>query len=298
MPNTLVHFGVQTLATRAVRRDVDPRWILAACLIPDVPWILLRIAHALPLRIDPYAVELYGLTQATLLVSLILAAALAVLSGRPRALFPLLAANVVLHLLLDACEIKWGNGVVLLAPFSWWMLQFGWVWPESATITALTLGGLAVTLLATRRALDLPQPALSPLTPRRALAVAVLVAAWLGAPLLLMPRAYADDVRSIRTQREAQRRPGRPIALDRVPFRRFDGRATIETLGGEALSAAGALPETSGLVSIRGAFRDADTIEIARAHTHHGWLRDVPSYLALGLFAVAWAGPWLRRRGG
>ena len=58
---------------------------------------------------------------ASLAGTLLLCAAIAALTTTPRLVASVLGLNALLHLLLDATEQKWGNGVHLLAPFSWRM---------------------------------------------------------------------------------------------------------------------------------------------------------------------------------
>ena len=89
---------------------------------------------------------------ASLAITLLLAAAIAALTAAPRRVFAWLGLNALLHLLLDATEIKFGNGVHLLAPFSWRMTSFDLVAGESPLYLALTLAGVALVLLDLARA--------------------------------------------------------------------------------------------------------------------------------------------------
>ena len=125
MPNTLGHIGVQGVVTRLVFRDADSRWLLTGCILPDLPWIFQRAAVAAVPSLDLIDLRLYCVGQATLAGGLLLAGVLAALSRRPRVVFGVLGLNVILHLLLDACQRKWGGGVHLLAPLSWQDLRIG-----------------------------------------------------------------------------------------------------------------------------------------------------------------------------
>ena len=59
--------------------------------------------------------------------------------------FLVLGFGVLLHLLIDACQIKWGNGPHFLVPFDWRLTNFGFFWPEQLPSHLLTaLGGLYV----------------------------------------------------------------------------------------------------------------------------------------------------------
>lgn len=285
MPNTLVHFGVQGLATRAVLRDADLRCIFIGCLIPDVPWIVLRSLRAAGLAVDPYDALIYGTIQASLLLCLLLAAAVAACARRPRPVFAMLAGNSLLHLLLDACEKKWGNGVHLAAPFSWKLTSFSLVWPESAIVSILTLVGLGLTLSAFRR-LRQPVRSIARPGPARLLIALALAGVYFVLPLAWLDGPYEADNRYARTMRE--RRLGVPFELDRVLFDKLPEGDRVRDLVDLEVDAVGNTPPTSGLISVRGVFRDSRTIEIREFRSHPRWSRDTATYVALLLFAALW----------
>ena len=97
------------------------------------------------ISIDVFDLRLYTTSQATLFGCVLLSSAFAIISAAPRRVFLILAGNSFLHLLLDACQTKWGGGGVhLFVPVSWMPLNFGLFWPESVLTCALTLFGLAL----------------------------------------------------------------------------------------------------------------------------------------------------------
>lgn len=295
MPNTLVHFAVQGIATRAAWRELDLRFVLAGALIPDLPWIANRIAAALPLGEALYDVHAYALAQSTLLVSLILAAALAALAVRPLVVFTVLGTNCLLHLLLDAAEIKWGDGVLLFAPWSWTPLNYGVVWPESALVLALSAVGL-VFVLSTLRARRAARPLLC-LTRGRVVTALLLAAAWLVLPALLSGGPYRADTHGLRTLREREQRAGRFLVLDRAVRAERPEGTVVRTFANEPLRLSGASIPPARLVSIRGTFLDPQTIAVADFHVHpRGTLRrDGATYVGLALFAAAFVLPLVRR---
>ena len=133
MPNTLGHLGVQGVVTRALIRDADLKWICAGVVVPDVPWILQRaLRWVLPVELA-VDLRLYVIVQASLAWTLVLAGALALATAAPGRVFRVLSLGAVVHLVLDAAQIHWGNGVHFLAPASWRLTRFGLFWPESAT---------------------------------------------------------------------------------------------------------------------------------------------------------------------
>ncbi|HSO09252.1 MAG TPA: hypothetical protein VLR45_04640, partial [Desulfoprunum sp.] len=123
MPNTLCHIALQAPVHRAALSDKVLPWVVAGCIIPDIPWILLRTALALGMA-APYTIRLYTTIQASLLFCTLFSAFLAQFSRRPAATFAILSGNCLFHLLLDATQVKWANGVHLLAPFDWTAQQF------------------------------------------------------------------------------------------------------------------------------------------------------------------------------
>jgi hypothetical protein len=293
MPNTLVHFAVQGPSSRGLWRAVDPRWVFLGCLLPDLPWILRRAVVAFGLPVDPIDLRLYTMAQASLAGALLLCAALAVVTVAPRVVMAVLGLNALLHLLLDATEIKWGNGVHLLAPFSWRMTSFELVSGEGALFPVLSVAGaLAV-------GWELARPrgrfvGFDP-RPRRLAAAGALLVAYFAAPLPFFGAIEATDSYSVKTMREVQRRPGRPVSFDRTGFLAAPGGGFVETWTGERLKATGMVPDHDALVSLHGTFLQPDLLRVDRL-VEHRRDRDWPSYLALGLLALLWVRPYLPGR--
>jgi hypothetical protein len=293
VPNTLVHFAVQGPASRGLWRALDPRWIFLGCLLPDLPWILRRAVVALAPAVDPVDLRLYTMAQASLAGTLLLCAALAVATVAPRLVFAVLGLNALLHLLLDATEIKWGNGVHLLAPFSWRMTSFNLVGGEGILFPALSVAGVIVVAweLARRRR----PPVGLDLRPRRLAAAGAFLAAYLVAPLPFFSAVEASDSYSVKTMREVQQRPGRTVSFDRTAFLVTPAGGVVETWTGERLRATGATPDHDARVSLHGTFLEPDLLRIDRL-VEHRRNRDWPSYLALVLLASLWARPYLPRQ--
>src|SRR5512143_1343174 len=179
MPNTLVHFAAQGAASRGAWPRLDARWIYLGCLLPDLPWILRRAVVAFGLPVDVFDLRLYTLALASLAGTLLLCAALAAVAAAARLVFVVLGANALLHLLLDATELKFGNGVHLAAPFSWRMTSFDLVPGESLVYLVLAAAGALLVAWELAR----PRSAIGfALTPRRLAGSAVLLAAYVVFP--------------------------------------------------------------------------------------------------------------------
>lgn len=294
MPNTLVHFALQGTASRGLWRRLDPRWIYLGCLLPDVPWILRRVVVALGLPVDPIDLRLYTMAQASLAGTLLLCAALAAATVARRLVLTVLGLNALLHLLLDATEVKWGNGVHLLAPFSWRMTSFDLVAGESTLIFALTIAGALVLALEVARP-RVPVVGLD-LRPRRLAAAAALLAAYLLAPLPFFGAVEESDSYSVKTLRDVAGRPGRAVSLDRTAFLATPAGGFVHLWNGERVRALDAILDHDARVSLRGTFLAPDVLRVDR-FVEHRQDRDWPSYVALGLLALVWARPlWPPRR--
>ncbi|MHC4940079.1 MAG: hypothetical protein ACYTHK_14010 [Planctomycetota bacterium] len=280
MPNTIGHFGVQSAVSRRLFRNVDVRWILLGCVLPDVPWIIRRIVDPM---LDPYASRLYFFSQAALGTTFLLCGAVSLLAARPRLVFGLLALNAVLHFLLDACQTKFGNGALLLAPLSWHEFNLGLFWPEQWPSYVFTLLGVIAVAWFWK---ELWSP--FSLELRRWPLALLLLIAWLTLPFAMGTSAYRADLQDIRTFKE--NRVGEFVAVDRgayddrfVPWNRRPYRVTPA-------------PGAEGLVSIEGTLTAPDEISAHRIHVHHGRARDYASLGGLALLAASLLVGLLRRQ--
>lgn len=290
LPNTLAHLGVQTPVTRALIRAPDPKWVYLGCVIPDLPWIGQRVISTLAPGTDLVALRLFAIAQSTLVVSLLLCGALALVSQAPRRIFAILSLNVFLHLLLDAMQTKWGNGVHLLAPISWESWNLGLFWPESATTIFLTISGLGIVGWTFWRGVECPV-GLSGDHPIRFLVAAALLSAYGLLPWILLGGVKASDTHFLRTISSGAARAGREIAVDRGDLVRDATGDRLRLYSGEEIAVVGRMPPRSAVVSVRGRFRDAQTLEIEALHVHAGRLRNLGSYIGLILVVCAWLLP-------
>lgn len=289
MPNTLAHIGVQGAIGRAVLRPGDLVWVLIGYIVPDVGWMILRAGLVLGGGSVSYELKLYTIVQTSLPVSLLLCSAVAALTRRPGRVFTILAVNALLHLLLDATQIKWANGVLLAAPFSWHLTSFGLYWPEDLATDILTVMGLALCLyVSLRYRRTVPWRYRRP-SPKRVAWSALFLLLYLASPPLLWTGALKADTHFVETLRLTDERPGKRLALDRCPFRRQDGHLFIGTIYGDTLIADDLDLPGHGTISVHAVFIDTHRIHIDDYHLHrHGW-RDWASLIGLswiGLFLL------------
>ena len=295
MPNTLVHFAAQGAASHGLWRRLDPRWIYLGCLLPDLPWILRRALVGLGVPVDPFDLRLYTMAQASFFGTLLLAAALALATLAPRRVFAVLGLNALLHLLLDATEIKFGNGVHLFAPLSWRMTSFDLLPGESLLYGVLTLAGALVVAWEVARPCA-PADSLER-RPARLAAAAAFLAAYFLAPLPFLSAIEASDSYSVQTLRAADARPGRAVSLDRAAFRATPAGGFVRLWTGEEVRATGELPAHDAIVSLHGTFVERDVLRVETLHVQRGD-RDWPSYLGLALLALVFGRAALSGRAG
>jgi hypothetical protein len=297
--------GVQGVATRFLVKEADPRWILLGCLLPDVPWILLRIALGSASWVDPYDAKLYAIVQASFAFCLMLSGALALVSAKPRKVFGILALNALMHLLLDALEVKWGSGVHLLAPFSWKMTNFGLFWTESLPSLLLTGLGLGFATWCWVRRVG-PRIPLTWGTPAQRAGAACLLLGYLIGPVFL--RAYPErtDNHFMATLKDRSQRPGRYVEFDRGRIMRSGSGTSLKFFSGESLRIEGDSAGETGLASVRARFVDESTLRVFEMHRHPAGLRDAATYVGIALIGLIWlpgagftaSGPGRRERSG
>ncbi len=286
MPNTLAHIAIQATAGRALLRPGDFIWCLIGLIIPDVAWIFWRIALMLTNNWDPYSLKLYAIVQSSLFGSLLLCAAIAALAQKPARVFCILAVNSLAHLLLDATQIKWANGVLLGAPFTWELTQFGLFWPEDRLGDLLTLLGLLSCLYFTWKSRHIPLQGLLNLSKLKVLLAGLFFLLYWATPPFLWSGAIKADNHFVRTLSQVEARPGKVIELDRVSFRKEGDLLQIHMLLGDDLVAAASELPKSGAISIRGTFIDKHQIQITDYHLHRSGWRDGASILGLAWIAL------------
>ena len=294
MPNTLAHIAVQATAGRTLLRPGDFIWCLIGLIIPDLAWIFWRIAVMFTGNWAPYSLKLHAIVQSSLFGSLLLCAAIAALTQKPGRVFCILAVNSLAHLLLDAIQIKWANGVLLGAPFTWQLTQFGFFWPEDRFGDLLTILGFLSCLYFTWKSRQLSFQGQFNFSKLKVLFAGLFLLLYWVTPPLLWSGAIKADNHFIKTLSQVEARPGKVIELDRVFFRKEGDRLQIHSSWGDDFVATAPELSNSGTISIRGMFIDTQRIKIADYHLHRSGWRDGASIL--GLTWIAFFLFWKTRR--
>jgi hypothetical protein len=295
MPNTLAHIGLQGLATRRLFRDADYKWIYVGCIIPDLPWIYQRLIKYFIPDIDFYDLRLYAIVQASLLLCLLFSLALATISKHYWRTLVILSSNSLLHLVLDASQIKWANGVLFFAPLSWQLTGFDLFWPESIPTYTLTVFGLFCLALSWRKSIALN----SGFILRSGLRISILIffaSAYFIVPFFLLHGPEDADNHYVKTLRTVKSRPGSYVEFDRAGYTPTDSGGVLKTYAGEEISIKGIKLLHSAKMSVRGRFIDSNSVQVYDFHIHSDLFRDAASYAGLGLIAMVWIVFLIRKR--
>jgi hypothetical protein len=282
LPNTLCHIAIQGPLSRTVLPVKELVWVIFGCLIPDLPWIWLKLLLTTGL-FNPYDLRLYFTAQASLFFSLLLAAAIAMYATRKARVWMIIAVNCGLHLLLDALQIKWGNGVHFFAPLDWQMYRLDLFWPEHLLTMGLTILGLIYLLSIWRPVSAPPSDERAPLDFSRIstnIIGVLLFTVYLSAPLLFMERMEQQNTYYIKTMRQVNDRLGQYIEFDRAHY--FRETQEIRIYSGEKLKIEGLQPRRSGRVSFKGTFLTPEKLLSSSYHYHRDF-RDVASIVGIFL---------------
>jgi hypothetical protein len=287
MPNTLAHLGIQGLATRSIIKKADLKWVFIGCIIPDIPWIFQRIIQFLFTGIDLYDLRLYATVQASLIFCLLLSLALALISKCVWRTFLILSINSLFHLLLDALQTKYGNGVNLLAPLSWKMTSFDLFWSESLPTYCLACFSLIYLIVNWRTAIACQGTTLLPAF-NRTILIFFLMLTYFILPFFLLSGPESADCHFVKTLRNASTRQGKYIELDRDQYIPKNQGDIVRTFAGEEISVEGIEINHSASVSIKGIFVRNDLIQIFDYHVHSVLIRDSASYIGLAIVVFLW----------
>lgn len=250
--------------------------MIIACIIPDLPWIQLKILLKTGL-INPYDLRLYSTVQASLLFCLFLSMGLSLLSKHSFKIFLIVALNCFIHLLLDSLQIKWGNGVNLVSPLHWDFFHIELFWPEHRGTILLTILGFFYLLIYWKKIVTVPPVPFSLNKVKCTFAVLCLVT-YYTAPFYFLNQVEDADTYYIHTLRSVAERPGKAIKFDRAHYNAKTKELKIWS--GENIIVTGEVPKISGRVSISGIFLDSFTVQVQKYHVHKDH-RDFASLIGL-----------------
>lgn len=283
MPNTLAHLGINGIVTRTLIKKADIILIYIGAIIPDIPWIIQRAVLALMPSINTYDLRLYCVIMSSLFFSIILSAAIAYLFIDTERTFIIFSAGSLIHLLLDSIEIKWANGVHLLAPFDWKLLNAGFFWPESVPIYIITVCGLFYLIFKWKETISTPT-GVSFNNFKKILAVFIFIIIYFSLPILFLDNVEAANNHYVKTLRDWEHRTGSYFEIDRGYYLDLTKGDEFATPFNEKLKVENLDLKTSETMSIRAKFISKDKIQIIDYHIHSN--RDTFSYIGLLLILI------------
>ena len=286
MPNTIAHFAINGLFTRTVIRHADFKWIYFACVIPDLPWIVQRVVKSLPLSVDLYDLRAYCIAQSSLLLCIFICIALAMFAKQRLKVFAILLIGCLLHLLLDAVQIKWANGIQLFAPFDWQLLRFDLFWPESMGTYLLTAAGLLYLIANIKKAIEPNGEEFVFNMTSLGLGMLFLIV-WLTLPFAFIQSVYAADNHYISTLKDVKNRSGKEIEIDRNTYFKHEGKSIIRTSYGDKIMLQNIQAVDGDKISLQGKFLNNHTIKVGTFHLHTKF-RDYASMLGLACVLLIW----------
>ncbi len=281
MPNTLCHIAIQGSLCEKTLPPSAFVWVLLGCILPDIPWVEMHLLRALDL-VDPYQLRYYCTAQASLFFCAFLCGAIAMFVRQSTTVFLILLGNSLLHLLLDSLQIKWGNGVNIIAPFDWRLYSAGLIWTDTSITRVITVIGFFYFIVVWRQRACAVRQHYRLAVPQKKKGIIALccLAGWFFMPPLFFAAMEKADTYSLHTLQQVKERPGKAIAFDRLEYDARKKEITIFT--GEHLTVVGNIPKDSGRVSIRGIFITPQTVKSSTFHIHNNF-RDGASLAGLFL---------------
>lgn len=263
-----------------------------------MPWILQRTISFFFTNINLYDLRLYVIVQSTLLFCIILSAGLASLSKNYAKTFLILSIGSLVHLLLDAVQIKLANGIHLFAPLSWEMLNFNLFWPESIPTYIITAAGF-IYFIFTFKEFREAESDLIIKSFLRWVYLFIITITYFLFPLLFLHQPLEADNHYVKTLFEVENREGKYFEIDRRPVRFRDGGGIMNTFANENIKLKGVLhlwDKDEVILSIKARFIDKNTAEVIEYHLHTPAFRDKASYAGLILVFVFWTATFLSKR--
>lgn len=281
MPNTLAHIGVQSVLTRTVLNSADVIWIYIGLLIPDIPWIIQRVIRTFYPAVDLLMLRSYSVIQATLFGSLLLSFLIAYMTREQWKVFAILGLNAGVHLIIDAGQMKYANGVHFLAPFSWEMTNWG-LFSIEGIFTYLLTGFGFIYLLWSWRTLNPLFGQLKRIRWPQILVISLSTMLYFTFPFLFLEKPVQANNHYIKTLQNSENRTGKYIELDRANFKIAEGNKVIKPGHYSEWLQVKELPvENSASVSIKGFFSEQNVITVKEYKVHTDWFRDMASYAGL-----------------
>jgi hypothetical protein len=277
----MIHYGTTLAAGWPLRDRSITMSLLLGATWPDLPWVLLRGLHMVVPISSSLTPSYYVQPFATPLMCLWAGVIFACCVRRPRRQAVAFVAAAWLHLLLDACQTRFGNGVAFLYPLSGKLYDFEVFWEESPVglaMLALSVGFVAVVAKQGVASMTWKRPP--------AMWVAVLLVGYFAMPVVTWSLMRGDDTFGMAFVSDPTSFEGRTVGFDRNLLAGTNP-PILRTWYGRDLRLVGVPAEAQAgdIVSVRGRYTDGE-IAVEAFHVHLRHLHDVPSMVALAVFVV------------
>ena len=288
MPNTLAHIAVNSISTKIIIRNSELLWIYIGCIIPDIPWIIRKLVTFILPSMNGYDLQAYAIIQSSLLFSIIMSLDFALISTSKKRTFLILALGSLLHLIFDLLQIKWANGVILFAPFSWEMINFGLFWPENIINYIITSLGLVYFMVNWKKVKIEKLPIT--IKYKSTILSVLLIVCYLSAPLLFIQNIYSANSHYVRTLKDIELREGNYVELDRksILYNKLSNSYWIYSFNQDLIELSNLNSAESSRISVKGYFETNDRIKVSEFHENWDQFRDGASYIGLFLIFLIW----------
>ena len=136
--------------------------------------------------------------------------------------------NSFFHLILDASQIKFANGVQFLVPFNWSLTNLGLFWPESFPTYIITTLGLIYIVINWRHCTSTPTTLI--IRPAsRIIQTSIFLTVYIFIPLLLLDGPVCSNNHFIKTLQPNHVRTREYVEFDRYGFKSNPDGDKIDT---------------------------------------------------------------------
>ncbi len=203
----------------------------------------------------------------------------------------------MLHHLLDALQVKWDQGVPLLAPFSWQPYTWNLIPTEGLFIYIATLVGLALSIWLTfRKPIMKGISGLLIASPKRIATSLILVLIYFALPLLFIQKPYEYNYFNLAIWANSEARVGSTIMLDRADYIPGDPATIHNQSLPKPVVPQNLELKDKAVISLKGELMEDGALRINDYYIHHSYFRNYASILGLILIALIWIYPKIRGR--
>jgi hypothetical protein len=178
--------------------------------------------------------------------------------------------------------------VILFAPFSWELVNYGFFWPENVFNYIITFSGLLYFIINWNYVKN--EKLQINLKSIYSAISFVLFLLYLVAPLIFFQEVYDIDNHFVKTLKSAEDRKSKYVELDRKSIFYNDSTNShwIQSFNHDLIELSEIKNIKSTRISVRGYFDTNNRIKVIDFHENWDVFRDGASYLGLTLILLVW----------